>query len=200
MAEPRLPFSPIITLEEDAKCPSTGDDQKSPGKRVTSTLHIDREKEAPSPGRSVEPSAEEKSLISDKTAEWIAEDDDDVFVASRTTEDLFTVIHRSKRKLLGWKETGEGFTGSRPSSHSPVKNTAESPTGESAAAPGPSGSACLDAGRNDDFKALLQKKGSKATPRTRPSAAELLKSTNPLARRIIAQFSKDYEPTDNPST
>lgn len=107
---------------------------------------------------------------------------------------------RSKRKLLGWKETGEGFTGSKPSSHSPVKNTADSPTGEAAAAPGPSSSACLDAGRNDDFKALLQKKGSKATPRTRPSAAELLKTTNPLARRIIAQFSKDYEPTDNPST
>lgn len=50
MAEPRLPFSPIITLEEDAKCPSTVDDQKSPGKGVTSTLHIDREKEAISPG------------------------------------------------------------------------------------------------------------------------------------------------------
>lgn len=46
-------------------------------------------------GSSVEPSTEEKSLISDKTAEWIAEEDDDVFVASRTTEDLFTVIHRS---------------------------------------------------------------------------------------------------------
>lgn len=47
-------------------------------------------------GSSVEPSTEEKSLISDKTAEWIAEEDDDVFVASRTTEDLFTVIHRSE--------------------------------------------------------------------------------------------------------
>ncbi|XP_052589997.1 NHS-like protein 2 isoform X5 [Peromyscus californicus insignis] len=200
MAEPRLPFSPIITLEEDAKCPSTGDDLKSPGKHMTSAPPVDSQKEAISPGRPVEPSTEEKSLISDKTAEWISEEDDDVFVASRTTEDLFTVIHRSKRKLLGWKEPGEAFPGSRPSSHSPVKNTADSPTGESAAATGPSGSASLDAGRNDDFKALLQKKGSKATPRTRPSAAELLKTTNPLARRIIAQFSKDYDPTDNPST
>lgn len=43
----------------------------------------------------MQPSTEEKSVISDKTAEWIAEEDDDVFVASRTTEDLFTVIHRS---------------------------------------------------------------------------------------------------------
>lgn len=51
-------------------------------------------------GSSVEPSTAEKSVISDKTAEWIAEDDDDVFVASRTTEDLFTVIHRSRPIFL----------------------------------------------------------------------------------------------------
>uniref|UniRef100_A0A8C8ZV27 NHS like 2 n=1 Tax=Prolemur simus TaxID=1328070 RepID=A0A8C8ZV27_PROSS len=195
MAEPRLPLSPIITLEEDAKCPRTGD-----GERATSTPQADSEKEASPLGSSVEPSTEEKSLISDKTAEWIAEDDDDVFVASRTTEDLFTVIHRSKRKLLSWKEPGETFACSRQSSHSPIKNTAESPISESAATTGSGGSANLDAGRNDDFKALLQKKGSKATPKSRPSAAELLKTTNPLARRIIAQFSKDYETTDNPST
>lgn len=111
------------------------------------------------------------------------------------------LLFRSKRKLLGWKEPGEAFAGgSRPSSHSPVKNTAESPVSESAASAGSSGSASLDAGRNDDFKALLQKKGSKATPKARPSAAELLRTTNPLARRIIAQFSKDYETTDHPST
>nr|XP_051683171.1 NHS-like protein 2 isoform X2 [Oryctolagus cuniculus] len=200
MADPRLPLSPIITLEEDAKCPPTSDELQSPGKRTASTPQADGEKEASPLGRSIEPSMEEKSLISEKTAEWIAEDDDDVFVASRTTEDLFTVIHRSKRKLLGWKEPGEAFAGSRPSPHSPIKNTADSPISEPAAAAGPNNSANLDAGRNDDFKALLQKKGSKATPRSRPSAAELLKTTNPLARRIIAQFSKDYETTDNPST
>ena len=110
-------------------------------------------------------------------------------------------LFRTKRKLLGWKEPGEAFAGgSRPSSYSPIRNTADSPTSESAASAGSSGSASLDAGRNDDFKALLQKKGSKATPRSRPSAAELLKTTNPLARRIIAQFSKDYDTTDSPST
>lgn len=110
------------------------------------------------------------------------------------------LLFRSKRKLLGWKEPGEGFAGSRQSSHSPVKNTADSPISESATIAGSSGIASLDAGRNDDFKALLLKKGSKAAPRSRPSAAELLKTTNPLARRIIAQFSKDYENTDNSST
>ncbi|XP_023590454.1 NHS-like protein 2 isoform X5 [Trichechus manatus latirostris] len=200
VAEPRLPLSPLITLEEDAKCPPTGDDLQSPGKKMTSTPQADNEKEASLLGSSMEPSTEEKSLISYKTAESIAEDDDDVFVASRTTEDLFTVIHRSKRKLLGWKEPGEAFAGSRPISHLPIKNTADSPVSESAASAGSGSSANLDADRNDDFKALLQKKGSKVTPRSRPSAAELLKTTNPLARRIIAQFSKDYETTDNPST
>lgn len=111
------------------------------------------------------------------------------------------LLFRSKRKLLGWKEPGEAFSGgSRPSSHSPIRNTADSPISESTASAGSSGSISLDAGRNDDFKALLQKKGSKATPRSRPSAAELLKTTNPLARRIIAQFSKDYDTTDSPST
>ncbi|XP_040486884.1 NHS-like protein 2 isoform X2 [Ursus maritimus] len=200
-AELRLPLSPIITLQEEAKGPPTRDHLQSPGTRATSPPQAEGEREASPLGSSMEPSTEEKSVISDKTAEWIVEDDDDVFVASRTTEDLFTVIHRSKRKLLGWKEPGEAFAGgSRPSSHSPVKNTAESPVSESAASAGSSGSASLDAGRNDDFKALLQKKGSKATPKARPSAAELLRTTNPLARRIIAQFSKDYETTDHPST
>lgn len=41
-----------------------------------------------------EAGTEEKSFASDKTADSIAEEDDDVFVAARTTEDLFTVIHR----------------------------------------------------------------------------------------------------------
>nr|XP_058147455.1 NHS-like protein 2 isoform X1 [Dasypus novemcinctus] len=199
VAEPRLPLSPIITLEEDAKCPATSNELQSPGQKMTFTPQTDNEKEASPLGSSMESSTEEKSLISDKTAESIAEDDDDVFVTSRTTEDLFTVIHRSKRKLLGWKEPGEAFACNRPSSHSPVKSTADSPISESAATAGSSSSASLDAGRNDDFKALLQKKGSKATPRSRSSAAELLKTTNPLARRIITQFSKDYETTDNPS-
>uniref|UniRef100_A0A667HNZ1 NHS like 2 n=1 Tax=Lynx canadensis TaxID=61383 RepID=A0A667HNZ1_LYNCA len=199
--EPRLSLSPIITLQEEASCPPTSDQLQSPGTRMTSTPETEGEREASPLGSSTEASTEEKSVISDKTAEWIAEEDDDVFVASRTTEDLFTVIHRSKRKLLGWKEPGEAFAGgSRPSSHSPIKNTADSPISESAASAGSSGSANLDAGRNDDFKALLQKKGSKTTPRSRPSAAELLKTTNPLARRIIAQFSKDCETTNDPST
>lgn len=45
--------------------------------------------------------AEEKSFVSDKTADSIVEEDDDVFVTSRTTEDLFTVIHRYTFVFMG---------------------------------------------------------------------------------------------------
>ncbi|XP_074924798.1 NHS-like protein 2 isoform X5 [Chelonoidis abingdonii] len=192
--DPRLTSSPIITLHEDTSCcdpdadylpsPEAMEKNSSPSAAATPG-------EIPS-GDSVELSADERSFVSDKTAESIVEEDDDVFVMTRTTEDLFTVIHRSKRKLLGWKEPGDAF-GSRQNSHSPVKNPAGLPACESppvGAGPGRASS------RNEDFKALLQKKGSKASPGTRTSAAELLKSTNPLARRVMMEFAPEL---DNPS-
>lgn len=47
VAEPRLPVSPIITLEEDAKCPPTGDHLQSPGTtRTTTTPQADDGREA----------------------------------------------------------------------------------------------------------------------------------------------------------
>ncbi|NWQ96851.1 NHSL2 protein, partial [Burhinus bistriatus] len=144
-------------------------------------------------GSSAEASTEEKSFASDKTADSIAEEDDDVFVTSRTTEDLFTVIHRSKRKVLGRKEPGDTF-GSRPNSHSPVK-TSGSLTSESPAAAGSIGKS---SSRNEDFKALLQKKSSKTSPGTRPSAAELLKTTNPLARRVMMEFAPELDSANSP--
>ncbi|NXU36433.1 NHSL2 protein, partial [Drymodes brunneopygia] len=144
-------------------------------------------------GSSAEAGTEEKRFASDKTAESIVEEDDEVFTTSRTTEDLFTVIHRSKRKVLGRKEPGDTFS-SRPTSHSPVK-TSGSPSGESLAAAGSSGKS---SSRNEDFKALLQKKSSKTSPGTRPSAAELLKTTNPLARRVITEFAPELDSANSP--
>ncbi|NWT01733.1 NHSL2 protein, partial [Mionectes macconnelli] len=148
---------------------------------------------SPPTGSSAEASTEEKSFASDKTAESIVEEDDEVFTTSRTTEDLFTVIHRSKRKVLGRKEPGDTFS-SRPTSHSPVK-TSGSPTSESLTAAGSSGKS---SSRNEDFKALLQKKSSKTSPGTRPSAAELLKTTNPLARRVITEFAPELDSANSP--
>ncbi|XP_023967443.2 NHS-like protein 2 isoform X2 [Chrysemys picta bellii] len=192
--DPRLTPSPIITLHEDTSCCDPDADYlpspEAMGKN-SSPPAAAMPREIPA-GNSVELSADERNFVSDKTAESIVEEDDDVFVTTRTTEDLFTVIHRSKRKLLGWKEPGDAF-GSRQNSHSPVKNPAGLPACESPPAGGGPGRA---SSRNEDFKALLQKKGSKASPGTRTSAAELLKSTNPLARRVMMEFVPEL---DNPS-
>uniref|UniRef100_A0A8C3T6J4 NHS like 2 n=1 Tax=Chelydra serpentina TaxID=8475 RepID=A0A8C3T6J4_CHESE len=192
--DPRLTPSPIITLHEDTSCCDPDADYLP---SLEAMGKISSPPAAATPGQipagdSVELGADERNFVSDKTAESIVEEDDDVFVTTRTTEDLFTVIHRSKRKLLGWKEPGDAF-GSRQNSHSPVKNPAGLPACESPPAGDGPGRA---SSRNEDFKALLQKKGSKASPGTRTSAAELLKSTNPLARRVMMEFAPEL---DNPS-
>ncbi|NWX48320.1 NHSL2 protein, partial [Steatornis caripensis] len=188
--------SPIITLDAEPTC-CNPDAEDPPSPKALGTEQADdpaSEQGEGLPAPTVaETGTEEKSFASDKTADSIAEEDDDVFVTSRTTEDLFTVIHRSKRKVLGRKEPGDAF-GSRPTSHSPVK-TSGSPTGESPAA---AGSAGKSSSRNEDFKALLQKKSSKTSPGTRPSAAELLKTTNPLARRVITEFAPELDGANSP--
>ncbi|XP_030305089.1 NHS-like protein 2 isoform X1 [Calypte anna] len=184
--------SPIITLDtEPTSCHPDTQDLPSPEALGTAQAG----EPTPKQGSSAEPGTEEKSFASDKTADSIAEEDDEVFVASRTTEDLFTVIHRSKRRVLGRKEPGDTF-GNRPNSHSPVK-TSGSPTGESPAAVGSTGKS---SSRNEDFKALLQKKSSKTSPGTRPSAAELLKTTNPLARRVITEFAPELDGANSPKS
>ncbi|XP_061862711.1 NHS-like protein 2 isoform X2 [Colius striatus] len=184
--------SPIITLDTDSTCCSPDAEEELPSP------------EGPGAARAGDPAMQqgtpaeagtEKSFVSDKTADSIAEEDDDVFVTSRTTEDLFTVIHRSKRKVLGRKEPGDTF-GSRPNSHSPIK-TSGSLSGEPPAA---AGSGTRSSSRNEDFKALLQKKGSKTSPGTRPSAAELLKTTNPLARRVMMEFAPELDGANSPKS
>ncbi|XP_027753678.1 NHS-like protein 2 isoform X3 [Empidonax traillii] len=182
--------SPIITLDADPTC-CDPDAEDLPSPKAVDTVQAGDP--ASEQGSSAEASTEEKSFASDKTAESIVEEDDEVFTTSRTTEDLFTVIHRSKRKVLGRKEPGDTFS-SRPTSHSPVK-TSGSPTSESPAAAGSSGKS---SSRNKDFKALLQKKSSKTSPGTRPSAAELLKTTNPLARRVITEFAPELDSANSP--
>ncbi|NWR52882.1 NHSL2 protein, partial [Regulus satrapa] len=192
--------SPIITLDTDPSC-CDPDAEDSPSPKAVGPMPASEPAREPASepaseqgeGSSAEAGVEEKSFASDKTAESIVEEDDEVFTMSRTTEDLFTVIHRSKRKVLGRKEPGDTFS-SRPTSHSPVK-TSGSPTGESLAAAGSSGKS---SSRNEDFKALLQKKSSKTSSGTRPSAAELLKTTNPLARRVITEFAPELDSANSP--
>ncbi|XP_055358972.1 NHS-like protein 2 [Betta splendens] len=120
----------------------------------------------------------------ENTVLHIAEDTDDDFLANtpttHTTEDLFTIIHRSKRKVLGRKEPTDSF-GSRQSLVSPVKHSTSGSDIRNLTL----GSGQRSSSRNENFMALLQKKGSKSSGGgARVSAMELLKSTNPLARRV----------------
>ncbi|KAK2860365.1 hypothetical protein Q7C36_004531 [Tachysurus vachellii] len=135
-----------------------------------------------------EASLEENSSVTDKQELHITEEtDDDVPVHTPTThrtEDLFTIIHRSKRKVLGRKEPAFG---SRQSLVSPVKSSSSDIRTLTL------GSTPRSTSRNENFMALLQKKGSKTSSGTRVSAMELLKSTNPLARRVTEFSQSDLD-------
>ncbi|XP_051754898.1 NHS-like protein 2 isoform X3 [Ctenopharyngodon idella] len=140
---------------------------------------------------------EEHNSAVDKTELHITEEtDDDVFVhtpTTHTTEDLFTIIHRSKRKVLGRKEPTDSF-GSKQCLVSPVKSSSTDLRTLGL------GTTPRSSSRNENFMALLQKRSSKASSGTRVSAMELLKSTNPLARRVteFSQSQPDGSTTNTP--
>uniref|UniRef100_A0AAV2KJ57 NHS-like protein 2 n=1 Tax=Knipowitschia caucasica TaxID=637954 RepID=A0AAV2KJ57_KNICA len=138
----------------------------------------EEEREAPHNMAATDVTADE-SASAEVTELRITEGAEDVLnVSPHTTEDLFTIIHRSKRRVLGRKEPGESFY-SRQTLSSPVKGSSSC---------GLSSTQRSTSSRNENFMALLQKKGSKPTA-ARVSAAELLRSTNPLAKR--AEFSSE---------
>ncbi|XP_073672494.1 NHS-like protein 1 isoform X2 [Garra rufa] len=102
----------------------------------------------------------------------------------RTTEDLFAAIHRSKRKVLGRKESEEDR--SRAPSSPPVTPTG-TPPAITSPLPRQTGSIQRNlrksATSSDTFKALLLKKGSRSETSFRMSAAEMLRSTDPRFQR-----------------
>ncbi|KAM4628551.1 actin remodeling regulator NHS [Polymixia lowei] len=121
-------------------------------------------------------------------------EDDSVFLSpskARTTEDLFAMIHRSKRKVLGRKDSTELSTRNRlgaasgsPSPCNPVtpQSTPASPASPATPTslqkvPGPIyRSAKKSSTSNEEFKLLLLKKGSRSDTSYRMSATEILKS------------------------
>ncbi|NXI88446.1 NHSL1 protein, partial [Rhipidura dahli] len=116
----------------------------------------------------------------------------------RTTEDLFAAIHRSKRKVLGRKDSEDD----RTRNHSPSPPV--TPTGAS-----PNLATLKQAGSiqrsirksstsNDNFKALLLKKGSRCDTSSRMSAAEMLKNTDPRFHRAKTDASPDL--SDSPAS
>uniref|UniRef100_A0A8C9VYS4 NHS actin remodeling regulator n=1 Tax=Scleropages formosus TaxID=113540 RepID=A0A8C9VYS4_SCLFO len=118
-------------------------------------------------------------------------EDDSVFMSPnkvRTTEDLFAMIHRSKRKVLGRKDSGELSTRNRSSTASgstaagtPVTSPSTPVTpGISTNSQRPPGPiyrcAKKSSTSNEEFKLLLLKKGSRTDSSYRMSATEILKS------------------------
>ncbi|KAL6070740.1 hypothetical protein STEG23_010688, partial [Scotinomys teguina] len=118
---------------------------------------------------------------------------DDVMTPTRprTTEDLFAAIHRSKRKVLGRKDSEDDHT----RNHSPSPPVTPTGAAPSLASPKQVGSIQRSmkksATSSDNFKALLLKKGSRSDTSARMSAAEMLKSTDPRFQRSRSEPSPD---------
>uniref|UniRef100_A0A671NRT3 Nance-Horan syndrome protein-like n=1 Tax=Sinocyclocheilus anshuiensis TaxID=1608454 RepID=A0A671NRT3_9TELE len=136
-----------------------------------------------------------KSTPSDNSTSPLTDDskpdDDNVFPSPnklRTTEDLFAMIHRSKRKVLGRKDSGEMSGKSRPGvapATAPVSNPTVCPVTPAASIPSNSSqrasgpiyrSAKKSSTSSEEFKLLLLKKGSRSDSSYRMSATEILKS------------------------
>ncbi|XP_044285753.1 Nance-Horan syndrome protein isoform X2 [Varanus komodoensis] len=142
----------------------------------------------------------ESSLSDDTIVSPLSEDSqadaEDVFVSPnkpRTTEDLFAVIHRSKRKVLGRKDSGDlsarnrlrnsSSTSSVPAASSASPATTAPPStnvGSPASSQRSPGLIYRNAKKsntsNEEFKLLLLKKGSRSDSSYRMSATEILKS------------------------
>ncbi|NWW93109.1 NHSL1 protein, partial [Rhynochetos jubatus] len=109
----------------------------------------------------------------------------------RTTEDLFAAIHRSKRKVLGRKDSEDDRTRNHSPSP-PVTPTGASPTLATLKQAGSiQRSVRKSSTSNDNFKALLLKKGSRCDTSSRMSAAEMLKNTDPRFHRPKTDASPD---------
>ncbi|XP_078415498.1 actin remodeling regulator NHS isoform X1 [Cetorhinus maximus] len=107
----------------------------------------------------------------------------------RTTEDLFAVIHRSKRKLLGRKDSDEG-----PNVNKPKSSPGSSPGTPPAVPKQPSPiyrSVRKSNTSHEEFKLLLLKKGSRSDSNYRLSATEILKSASPVSPKSPGDSSSD---------
>uniref|UniRef100_A0A672QLY7 NHS actin remodeling regulator n=1 Tax=Sinocyclocheilus grahami TaxID=75366 RepID=A0A672QLY7_SINGR len=158
-----------------------------------------------------------KSTPSDPTVSPLTDEskteDDSVFLSpskSRTTEDLFAMIHRSKRKMLGRKDSEEMSVRNRlpvvsgnesatnPATSPSTPNMPASPSTQTGAqrTPGPIyRSAKKSSTSNEEFKLLLLKKGSRSDSSYRMSATEILKS--PVAPKspgeLLMEGSRPFE-------
>ncbi|KAK3519277.1 hypothetical protein QTP70_023111 [Hemibagrus guttatus] len=118
-----------------------------------------------------------------------ATEDDSVFLSpskARTTEDLFAMIHRSKRKVLGRKDSKGDLAIRSPLSASPAASPS-APVTPTSSLRTPSQiyrSVKKSNTSNEEFKQLLLKRGSRSDSGYRISATEILKS--PIASRTFS--------------
>ncbi|XP_034556001.1 LOW QUALITY PROTEIN: NHS-like protein 1 [Notolabrus celidotus] len=105
-------------------------------------------------------------------------------------------LDRSKRKVLGRKESDEDKSraGSQPQSP-PVTPSNTSPTSVSSSSPRQTSSIQRNLRKSstssDTFKALLLKKGSRSETSFRMSAAEMLRTTDPRSQRTRSESALD---------
>ncbi|XP_046724983.1 LOW QUALITY PROTEIN: Nance-Horan syndrome protein [Silurus meridionalis] len=124
----------------------------------------------------------------------LAPEEDSVFLSpskARTTDDLFAMIHRSKRKVLGRKES-KGDTAilsslSASIATSPVTSPSSplTPTSSQRASSQIYRSVKKSNTSNEEFKKLLLKRGSRSESSFRISATEILKS--PVTSRTYSE-------------
>ncbi|XP_034387400.1 Nance-Horan syndrome protein [Cyclopterus lumpus] len=175
---------------------------ESPGASAQSASQDGREESTPVSGDSTAGDNLASPLVDESRPE-----EDHVFLSptkARTTEDLFAMIHRSKRKVLGRKDSTEpnarnrlaaapgntppGSTGSSPVSLvSPP--SAVTPPGLHRVSGAIFRSAKKSSTSNEEFKLLLLKKGSRSETSYRMSATEILKS--PVAPKSPADSPMD---------
>uniref|UniRef100_H3CVU3 NHS actin remodeling regulator n=1 Tax=Tetraodon nigroviridis TaxID=99883 RepID=H3CVU3_TETNG len=159
-----------------------GKDEKEDDQKVTSGATRSAHHLLESKDDSTTPDTEDyfskDSTPSDNSLSPLMDDakaDDDIIITSpnksRTTEDLFAMIHRSKRKVLGRKDSGDLNVKSRPP---PL--TSQVPAGSQRAPVPIYRSAKKSTTSNEEFKLLLLKKGSRSDSSYRMSATEILKS------------------------
>ncbi|KAM7013275.1 actin remodeling regulator NHS [Tautogolabrus adspersus] len=182
--------------------------------------------EAASQDNREEPTAEpdehsKDSSLSDNAASPPSDEsrpeDDSVFLSptkTRTTEDLFAMIHRSKRKVLGRKDSSElgvrsrlcAASGTTPPSStvsSPVSlqspSTALTPPGSQRATGSIYRNVKKSSTSNEEFKLLLLKKGSRSESSYRMSATEILRS--PITPKFSADsLTESQRQTEDPAS
>ncbi|XP_077390190.1 actin remodeling regulator NHS-like [Festucalex cinctus] len=203
-AESPPPPPPDEEVEEDAETsfPAPDEDLRPPTPSppggpdqtagATSGCDEGNQDADPAGNEEEEESATEENLSKDaaSASDDSRVEDDVVFLSpakSRTTDDLFAVIHRSKRKVLGRKDSGDlsARNGPTPPGGSPCPTASPSSAAAAAAvsplgpqrAPGPIyRNVKKSSTSNEEFKLLLLKKGSRSESGYRMSAAEILKS------------------------